>query len=430
MAGGALLQLVAYGAQDIYLTGNPQITFFKLIYRRHTNFSMEWCQQKQNNGAGKFGQKMEVVIERVGDLLGATHIEVEVPALMQEQPGLDANGNPATSTWVGFCNSFMHAAVDTVEFQIGGQVIDKQYGDWLEIWSELTINESLQYGYKLMVGKYPSEFALRTNAVPLPCKKSYRFRLPLQFWFNRNPGCYLPLIALQYHEVRMIIKFRTPAEIIRSDVRIREPLDYLGRVWNATDIQVWSNYIYLDTDERRKFAQVGHEMLIDQLQFNSVVGIPDGANYYNADLEFNHPMKEIVWVVPGVEECEAGNSLSGNNYFAYANQVDTFWTAKIILNGNDRFDAKHAEYFRTAQPFEHHTRTPQKFIYCYSFALRPEELQPSGTCNASRLDNITLNLTFNEECGCVANNRQFRIYATNYNILRIMSGMGGLAFSN
>ncbi len=146
MTGGALIQLIAYGAQDVYLTGNPQITFFKLVYRRHTNFSMEWVQQKDQNTNGKFGKRMEIVIERVGDLLGSMHLEVTVPPLLQEQPGFDANGNEATSTWVGFCNSFMHAVVRSVEMQIGGQMIDKQYGDWLEIWSEISLDEGKQYG--------------------------------------------------------------------------------------------------------------------------------------------------------------------------------------------------------------------------------------------------------------------------------------------
>jgi hypothetical protein len=437
MAGGALTQLIAYGAQDVYLTGNPQITFFKMVYRRYTNFSMEWVQQKATNSSGKFGQRFEVVIERVGDLLGETHVEVSVPALMQVQPGFDINGNAVNSSWVGFCDSFMHAACRVMELQIGGQMIDRQYGDWLEIWSELTIPDSKQRGYRQMIGKYVGTVdVLRYNALPYNCQKNYRFRLPLQFWFCRNPGCYLPLVALQYHEVRITIDLRAPAELIRSDVIITDPLDWNGQPWNANDVQLWSNYIYLDTDERRKFVSLNHEMLIEQLQFNTQIGVPDGANYQNIELEFNHPLKECMWVVPSDPIC--GNSLTGNDYFNYAGNltgtdlppfVETFNQAKFVLNGNDRFDAKFAEYFRLAQTFQYHTRTPQKHIYVYSFALKPEELQPSGTCNASRIDSFVFNINFGEEC-CSSTSRVVRLYATNYNILRIMSGMGGLAFSN
>lgn len=437
MAGGALTQLIAYGAQDIYLTGNPQITFFKMVYRRYTNFSMEWVQQKATNSNGKFGQRFEVIIQRLGDLLGETHVEVSVPALKQEQPGFDAEGNPATSTWVGFCDSFMHAACRVMELQIGGQMIDRQYGDWLEIWSELTIPDSKQRGYRQMIGKYVGTVdVLRYNAIPYNCQKNYRFRLPLQFWFCRNPGCYLPLIALQYHEVRISIDLRAPNELIRSDIIIPAPIDWNGQPWNANDIQLWSNYIYLDTDERRKFASLNHEMLIEQLQFNSQIGIPNGANYQNIELEFNHPLKECMWVVPSDPVC--GNSLTGNDYFNYAGNLagsdlppfaETFSQAKFVLNGNDRFDAKYAEYFRLAQTYQYHTRTPQKHIYVYSFALKPEELQPSGTCNASRIDSFVFNISFGQEC-CSSSDRVVRLYATNYNILRIMSGMGGLAFSN
>ncbi len=430
MTGGALIQLIAYGAQDVYLTGNPQITFFKLVYKRHTNFSMEWVQQKDQNSNGKFGKRMEVVIERVGDLIGSMHLEVTVPPLLQEQPGFDANGNEATSTWVGFCNSFMHAVVRSVEMQIGGQMIDKQYGDWLEIWSEISLDEGKQYGYRQMVGKYYSDYSLKYNALPTLCRSRFKFRLPLQFWFNRNPGCFLPLIALQYHEVRFIFDLRSPAELIRSDVNIPVPLDYTGKTWNAEDISLWANYIYLDTDERRKFVTQSHEMLIEQLQHNMPVGIPDRAENFNTNMEFNHPLKEMVWVIPNATACElSGNSLIGNDYFTYSpNIYDTFEFAKLIFNGNDRFDAKPAEYFRNAQNYEYHSRTPMKFVYTYSFALKPEDFQPSGTCNASRLDDITLNLTFDPNC--LNTNRQLRLYTRNYNVLRIMNGQGGLVFSN
>jgi hypothetical protein len=437
MTGGALIQLIAYGAQDVYLTGNPQITFFKMVYRRYTNFSMEWVQQKATNSNGKFGQRLEIIIERVGDLLGETHVEVSVPALMQVQAGFDINGNPANSTFVGFCDSFMNAVCRVMELYIGGQLIDRQYGDWLEIWAELTIPESKQRGYNEMIGKYVgTSVALQNNALPYNCKKNYRFRLPLQFWFCRNPGCYLPLIALQYHEVRITLDLRAPAELIRSDVNITDPIDWSGQPWNANDIQIWSNYIYLDTDERRKFATLGHEMLIEQLQFNSQIGIPDGATYQNIELEFNHPLKECMWVVPSDPIC--GNSLTGNDYFNYSGNItgsslppniDTFDKAKFVLNGQDRFEAKSADYFRLAQPYQYHTRIPQRLIYVYSFALKPEEIQPSGTCNASRIDSFVFNVSLGSDC-CSSTNRVVRLYATNYNILRIMSGMGGLAFSN
>ncbi len=438
MAGGALIQLIAYGAQDVYLTGNPQITFFKMIYRRHTNFSMEWVQQKSTNSSGKFGQRLEIVVQRVGDLLGETHVELSVPALMQQQPGFDINGLPATSTWVSFCDSFMHAVCRVMELQIGGQLIDRQYGDWLEIWSELTIPDSKQRGYREMIGKFlGGADTIQTNAIAYNCKKNYRFTLPLQFWFCRNPGCYLPLIALQYHEVRITIDLRAPAELIRSDVVITNPLDWSGQPWNANDIQVWSNYVYLDTDERRKFASLNHEMLIEQLQYSTQIGVPDGATYQNIELEFNHPLKECLWVIPSDPIC--GNSLTGNDYFNYSGNIvgsdlppviETFGSAKFVLNGNDRFDAKYARYFRLAQPYQYHTRIPQKLIYGYSFSLKPEEIQPSGTCNASRIDSFVFNVSFTEDDCCTSTNRVIRLYATNYNILRIMSGMGGLAFSN
>lgn len=442
MTGGALTQLIAYGAQDVYLTGNPQITFFKLVYRRHTNFSMEYIQQKSTNSSDKFGNKFDVIIQRVGDLLGQCYVEITVPALLQVQPATDINtGLQTTTTAVGFCDGFGLAVCRVMEFWIGGQLIDRQYGDWLDIWAELTIDNSRQWGYNQMVGKYDgTDVALSTNARPYDCKKDYTFMVPLQFWFCRNPGCYLPLIALQYHEVKICIDTRAPSELIRSfpeTAVVRQPLDWNGRPWNATAIQVWSNYVYLDTDERRKFAQLNHEMLIEQVQFNTPIGIPNGSGHVNFSMEFNHPLKELMWVVPSEFEC--GNSAIGNDYFNYTGAyeigpnyppiIEAFSKATLLLNGQERFDERPAEYFRLLQPFEYHTRSPKKLIYVYSFALKPEEIQPSGTCNASRIDSFTLKMSFGQNC-CAAVSRVLRVYSTNYNILRIMSGMGGLAFSN
>jgi hypothetical protein len=425
---GAVVQLVAKGAADTYLTGNPQISYFKMVYHRHTNFAMEWIRQKNMTTYGVLGKPIEVIIDRVGDLLGATHLELTVPALQQEQPGLDALGNPATSKWVGFCNSFMHAVVRSVEWQINGTKIDKQYGDWLEIWSEISIDESKQAGYNNMIGKWNTAFSLEVNALPSACRNYYKFRLPLQFWFCRNPGCALPLIALQYHEMRLIFDIRGPAELIRSDVNIQQPLDFRGQPWNLTDIAVWSNYYFLDTEERRKFAQQSYDLLIDQLQYNTPITLADGIEKFHNEVEFNHPLKELFWVIPSVPEC--GNSLTGNDYFNYStNDLDTFYTAKLVVSGVDRFEEKDAEYFRNAQTWEHHTRIPTKHLYVYSFGLRPEEIQPSGTLNASRMQEMNMVFTFGAEC-CYNINREIRMYARNFNLLRIMSGMGGLAFSN
>jgi hypothetical protein len=378
--GGGLMQLVAYGAQDIYLTGNPQITFFKVVYRRHTNFAMESVDQTLNGSVG-VGSKQTATISRNGDLVGRMYLELTVAAT-------DGDMN------VG------HNVIDNVEVQIGGQQIDKQYGHWMEVWAELTEpNSAGLVGDKATAGS-GTRFQNLTGAGGCVGHTTQTCRVPLQFWFNRNPGLALPLIALQYHEVKVMIT-------------------YAGTDFGLTPSapQLWADYIYLDTDERRRFAQVSHEYLIEQVQHTT-------GSTASIDLNFNHPVKELVWT-SAVDPADGsrGNITDGNT--------------KLVLNGHDRFAERPREYFTQTQVWQHHTGTPvvsatgtatgtgkasTTEVAVYSFALKPEEHQPSGTCNFSRIDNAQLKIAGNSD--------NVNVYAVNYNVLRVMSGMGGLAYSN
>ena len=388
------MQLVAYGAQDVYLTGNPQITFFKVVYRRHTNFACEAIEQTFN-GSAEFGKKVTATISRNGDLITNVYLQASLP---------DVGAAGAE-----YCNSVGHALVKTCELEIGGQRIDKHYSEWLEIWSELTLPEEKKVGYSEMVGKFETNVG----------KKGGTIYVPFMFFFNRNPGLALPLIALQYHEVRIAIEFRKFSELLKGNVQLPEGNMSLGSA------SLFVDYVYLDTDERRRFAQVSHEMLIEQLQFTGDESV--GANQPNQKIRmnFNHPVKELIFVV------QNDNATDENDYFNFAAtdgdvHVDPLESAKILLNGHDRFSERPGSYFRLVQPYQHHTRVPRKMIYSYSFALKPEEHQPSGTCNFSRIDNATLVLKLRD--GLPAS--KVKIYAVNYNVLRIVSGMGGLAYSN
>jgi hypothetical protein len=408
------MQLVAYGAQDVYLTGNPQITFFKVVYRRHTNFACESIQQTFN-GSVDFGRKVTATISRNGDLITNCWVEADLPAL----------------TSGGWVNSVGHALLKEVELEIGGQRIDKHYADWLEIWSELSVPAEKRDGYKMMVGKYDVNPTLSAanNGATVAAKKLY---IPLQFFFNRNPGLALPLIALQYHEVKINIQFGSLDECSFGPVSNTGAASTSGSL-NAS---LYVDYVYLDTDERRRFAQVSHEMLIEQLQFTGDESVSSSltGSSNKIRLNFNHPVKELIWVVKNTDDVNDANPFSyganddeffegsTNNNIA-GEGLDTVKDAKLLLNGHDRFAQRDGSYFRLVQPYQHHTCVPKKNIYVYSFALKPEEHQPSGTCNFSRIDNATLSLTVLS--GTVA-----KVFATSYNVLRIMSGMGGLAYSN
>jgi hypothetical protein len=410
--GGGLMQLVAYGAQDVYLTGNPQITFFKVVYRRHTNFSMESIEQTLNGSVG-YGNKVTCTISRNGDLVTKLVLEATISASEEQNV---VGPNPGS------------AIINEVELEIGGQRIDKHYGHWMETWAELTqvnpsghsgfvrngaaatINAGTQFqntaGYGGVVGN--------TNNTMVSLQVLY---IPFQFFFCRNPGLALPLIALQYHEVKINLTFGAAVGVMEA----------AGTP--ALAAKLFADYIYLDTDERRRFAQVSHEYLIEQLQYQL-----ESANA-TKNLNFNHPVKELIWTGATTATATAlvGPSTpealeSGNTYL-------------LKLNGHDRFSARDITYFTRCQVGQHHsgyggisiptqgtcnTATSvraEDSIAVYSFALKPEEHQPSGTCNFSRIDNAQL-----ISAGGTA--EILNIYAINYNVLRIMSGMGGLAYSN
>ena len=496
--GGGLMQLVAYGAQDIYLTGNPQITFFKVVYRRHTNFSMETIEQTINGSQIANDTNGTVTISRNGDLVYRVYVSSNDSTIIDGS-----------------------ALVKEAELEIGGQRIDKHTKEWNEVWNELSTSESKALGLKSM------QSCIGTSNNTATKGEVKQVQVPLNFWFCRNPGLALPLIALQYHEVK--IKF----------------------VWGsesgaAAKCVVMADYIYLDTDERRRFAQVSHEYLIEQLQVQSGKAT---SGKVSEKLNFNHPVKELIWTLDNADRMDG---------------------VVLKLNGHERFSAQDDEYFTLRQPFDYHTAVPgqnlptvnqvghgpalltntkpigggpvnhddapdattgganltetqlilalpkstagvnggldpdpdiennslllidlmnageematqyvvkvsstdyvaagnnnndtltitltslsgdinpsgthdfvivrrinskleartsklTKRIGVYSFALKPEEHQPSGTCNFSRIDNAQLTGT------TIGQDTAINIYAVNYNVLRIMSGMGGLAYSN
>lgn len=391
------MQLVAYGAQDTYLTCNPQITFYKVVYKRHTNFAIESIQQTMN-GTISLGSTFSCTLGRNGDLVHRVYLEMTF------------QGNLTNSkAW-----RLGHQVIDYVEVEIGGQVIDRQYGEWLDIWGQLTHTQANWTKLNNMV----SGTVLDNNG-------NTKVYVPLQFWFCRNPGLALPIIALQYHDIKINIQTNPNYKFISSN-------NY--QTGNATLLKcdVWCDYIYLDTDERRRFAQVSHEYLIEQIQYSNGISIGPSSGS-TTKLLLNHPVKELIWVSK-----DTSNTRHPFDYWETQGTTnDNTKTALIQINGQDRFQVRDGTYFRIVQPYQYHTgghnqqasspstpTEPLGGIYLYSFALTPEEHQPSGTCNFSRLDNAVLNI----QTGSTA--RLLHYYAINYNLLRIMSGMAGVAFSN
>lgn len=470
------MQLVAYGAQDIYLTGNPQITFFKVVYRRHTNYAMESIEQTFN-GSANWGKKVTSTISRNGDLIHRVYLRVELPDVL-----VPAGKAFRWVNWLG------HALVKSVEVEIGGQRIDKHYSDWLHIWNELTQTAGHQIGYANMVGNIPTlTTPVKNSGTSTVTVAGDVMYIPLQFWFCRNPGLALPLIALQYHEVKINLELNDLKNLYwAANGTTGTPWTWATNqsavsVGDLKSASLFVDYIYLDTDERRRFAQVSHEYLIEQLQFTGDESTSTTSN--KIKLNFNHPTKELVWICQ--PDAHVSTNLEfGPQWFNYTDDRDQTYTsaadyglegdfsgvtttddsaaggtpgvaagganhvwiptsfeggvnpvayAKIQLNGHDRFAEMDGKYFNLVQPFQHHENVPSRGINVYSFGLKPEEHQPSGTCNFSRIDSATLNLTLTPNTvnlGGVSRTAKIRVFAVNYNVLRIMSGMGGLAYSN
>jgi hypothetical protein len=526
------MQLVAYGAQDVYLTGNPQITFWKVTYRRHTNFSMEAIEQTFN-GQADFGRRVTCTVSRNGDLAYRTYLQVTLPEIGQD---LNSSGS-VYARWLDFPGEQL---INQVEVEIGGQRIDRQYGDWMHIWNQLTLSKEQERAYHKMIG-HTTQLTYLTDPdfanVDGPCAGAgiqnqtctprnalpeSTLYIPLQFWFCTNPGLALPLIALQYHEVKINLDLRSLDECLWAVSNPGTDGQKVTAAYNQSLVaaSLYIDYIFLDTDERRRMAQNPHEYLIEQLQFTGDESIGSASN--KIKLNFNHPCKELIWVVqpdthvdycasldngqllwktfgaqpfnysdaidalPNTISAFAGDAAIGTNSQGFVsnglfvdraaldvtagaggasgwaggfdsasptgtqstvtdagtfvlseNAIDMHcWgenpvvTAKLQLNGQDRFSEREGTYFDLVQPWQHHTRNPDTGINCYSFSMRPEEHQCSGTCNFSRIDNATLQLVVSHNAIGDTQTAKVRVYAKNYNVFRVLSGMGGLAYSN
>ena len=419
MAGG-LLQIVASGAQDVYLTGNPQITFFKVVYRRHTNFSLESIQQFfRNENNLDFGKSTYSVIERKADLMSGAVLEITLPALEQ------TNNNGSNSTFVNWVNGIGNAILKSVQVKIGGYTIDTQTGEWMDINSQYNVTQDKRGAYDEMLG-------YRHTDINILAKDNLTLHIPLNFWFN-NPGLALPIEALQYHDVEIYFNFANLADMIVSDVTITNPfIKNKNKSATFLECKLYVDYIYLDTDEKRRIMQSSHEYLIEQVQMLNYKEIltPVATKF---DLFLKHPVKSLYWVISNDQYTTTGSTGNNNqplNYDAIntIDNKDTFKAMKLLFNGSDRFTERPAKYFRLTQPFQYFKCCPKKTIYSYTFALRPYDLQPSGSCNFSRIDNVKMNMSFND-ANQITSPCKLKVYAVNYNVLRVMNGMSSIVFS-
>ena len=412
------MQLVAYGAQDVYITGEPTITFWKIVYRRHTNFAMESMQQTFN-GTPAFGNQVTCRISRNGDLMHRCYVQVTLPSL-------DDGGK--------WCNRVGFKLLKQVELRVGGQMIDRHYSTWMQIWSELTHTTDKKALLDKLVGPTGTDGAVGANNVA--DGTAVIVNIPLMFAFNRHPGLALPLIALQYHEVELWVTFE-------QITNLQTGLDAAALPTGNMQAVLWVDYVFLDTEERKEFAQKPHEYLIEctQQQAQSV----NGNSNNSVRLTFNHPTKFIAWVIRPTVQTAAGDEAFNDQFTNFTNNAGApggdavngavLKSANLKLNGQDRFQTRDNTFFNYIQPYQGFSGKPDLGVNVYSFSLKPEEHQPSGTCNLSRIDNVSLELQLGDIFdldgeSTTINTGNLEVYAFNYNVFRVASGMGGLAYSN
>jgi len=589
MAGG-LISIATYGSNDLYLTGAPQITFFKVVYRRYTNFSVESIKILIDDNLD-FNKESEVTLPKIGDLIYKTYLELNIPEvvfttddigidhedaeldtsptenydtviqfmklnsnayreavssyvavnttvsdmfdaiknvftsaeidesggasvsdiinayttlvnsfvdsgklerlltnieevieLVQESPDLtkdsiiirvkkaidnsikvqefffnemqtaqttydSANSKAVKFAWV---KRLGHAIVDYIDVYIGGEKIDRHFGDWMNIWYELTGNKDKDDLYSRMIGDVKEMTTFDQKSKP-----QYKLTIPLQFWFTRHNGLAFPLIAMQYNEILFKLKLKKLEDcaylqkIVDDDVQVS-----LSSLWEDKGYFLTGyfviDYIFLDSLERKKFAQSAHEYLIETVQVIEIGNIDTTKQHILFD--FNHPCKEIIWTVQ--KETYINNdtsfkkSLWDNYSISGNNKGNCIERAKLELNGFVRFENYEGSFFNYVEPYKRHRNTPSDGVNVYSFALNPEEPQPSGSCNFSMIGNSKLYLTIDSrafvynrsdiepyiEKGSDDDTEEITtvkilVFATNYNILRLVGGYAAKAYN-
>jgi hypothetical protein len=500
-SNGATLDLVAHGVQDLYLIGNPQITYFKTVYKRHTNFSMGTI-LAPIDGDVNFGNRIQVTVPRDGDLMHTVLLEVDLPEITcVPGPGGHTTQGMGNIYWI---NNIGHGLIDHIDIYIGDQLIDTHYGEWMEIWTQLSMDEGEKRGMDAMLHRPTQQ-----NAGPssLALSGPLTARIPFQFWFCRNIGLALPMRALQYHDVKFDIYFapldrlytfgpydyyqgtvqsvpnnnkinvyNLPSGVSRilttsidsgkiivfpdgSEYTISnvsgtgasldpyiitvtqnitgvygplcevyiKPNGVISGTPSITSARIFIDMIYLDVYELREFAQQKHRYLIEQLQYRATDSITGQTTNIRFPIKFNLPMKELFWVT------QLARVSRDNDIFNFSDTVnrttvrnDIMTKCLIQYNGVDRIPERDGAYFRLIQPNQKHTRTPNDFFYIFAFGISPEEYQPSGSSNFSKLDTVDMILSIKPGLDTIG----YRCYGLCMNVLRIMDGMGGVAFSN
>jgi len=406
-SAGSILQLVAKGEEDKLLSEAPEMSIFKSVYKRFTHFAEEVVDLPYNEGSKEFvSRKLTCTIPKRADLLGKLYFDIELPALTI----------PSGSTYVHWTNSLGFAMIKDVQIEIGGYVIDKHYGEWMYIWHELVTKIPTNEDDP-MTGGYSTVAGIKKNAEAVN-----HIRAPLYFWFCNNPALYLPLVALQYHEVKVSVTIRDFLECVCYDGSTApDRVEFL-------DMALTANFVYLEENTRKNMAQSEHVFLIEQLQRSNYEGVKAGVENVTMDLTLNHPIKELFWFFRETDSEENNDWLNFTTRVPlYSLMYPLFTKVSMYLDGKERLSDFRENYFREAQKVAHHSMMSLDYGCIYSFSHTPEDhLQPSGSCNFSRISSAQMKFKMDTRSSVPATN--FALFGVNYNYLIIKSGQANLFY--
>lgn len=451
---GGLLQLLATGSQNIYLNGQPSMSHFKKTYRQHTNFSTESMRLNCNKTSLSVTEKTSLIckIDRNADMIQNLYFVFTIP-----------NIGKVDGEKFKFVQNLGESIIDNYYITIGGNIIDRQFGEWAHIWQELSLSSDKTYGYSKLIGNIadiyaPDDYSKKYSDGDIQIFKR-KVYVPLLFWFNKQPGLALPLVSLQYHTIELHIELKPLVDIFTigmSRTPTQEPTTlkpskydcerYFNIQSNSLfiDSHIEATYIFLDTRERTYFAKNNQEYLIEQI---TRFTFDDLKKFNMLTLDLHNPTKELIWVFHR-NDIERHNrwfdftdweTIKFNSpykpkmsdvkdYTESSVNGEIMRTARFLFNGLDRMETKDSAYFNLIQPYQHHTFIPKTGIYVYSFSLNPEVFQPSGSCNMSKINRVQMYLELIEP---LHDDYKYglTLYSVNYNLLKLASGLGGLAFA-
>jgi hypothetical protein len=434
---GSLLALVAKSDEDRHLTGNPQITFWRSSHKRHSNFALQRYQITRPTSR-LMSSTIEFKIESIGDLLRGLTLELDLPSI---------SGDGIYTDFVG-C-----AAIERVEFSVGGNVIQTLWGEWIAIYQQLTEGYGKQEALAQLRGGNLLTSRGNAGTVVSGIDTASIARVPLPFWFTRDSGVALPLVGLKHSDVRVRVFLRPFDQLIYRET---DPTSRINKFYGS--VQLYADVVHLDREERATFSSSPLEYLIETVQRNSKV-LTGARNQLRSQtskllgfsnpptvpepvpLQLSLPVKELVWVLEPEPATAVCTNMSRNRWLEFpVNEytpsgdayVDLIQDVTLRVAGQSLFENENADWFRLEQPIRYHTNVPAvasnndyRGIYAHSFAIKPENYQPSGTLNFSAVDKVELMVSLTRP----TRNYNLVVFAWGYNILRIQNGLGGLVYT-